>query len=228
MTKRKRCDFTTLIVLTTNPYLVRQFDLTRVASPPIAEAEAWLKSSNAALDLEIGCGVGWHPIRYARENPERRLIAIEHTRAKFERFRSRLLAHPELSNLFPVHADAIRWIANHLQANSIELCFLLYPNPEPKAPNRRWLRSPFMHHLLKAIKPGGVLALASNERWYIDEACEWAERFWKRDSPLIKEINASTTPAHQARTHFEKKYLLRGQTCFDVQWHIRKGNKENA
>jgi tRNA G46 methylase TrmB len=245
VTEVPHCDFTTppptnkrrtkigeFTVLTTLPlnlespqhYFIREFDLAQVPWPRTVDTGHWGGTSDVPLDLEIGCGVGWHPIRYANENPGRRLIAIEQTRAKFERFRSRLNAHSELDNLHPVHANAIHWIAHKLGPDSIERCFLLYPNPEPKAPNRRWMRSPFMHHLLKTIRRGGMLTLASNERWYIDEACEWAERFWKLKLSTITEFNRASEPDFLARTHFEKKYLARGQSCFNVQWCIGEGN----
>lgn len=196
-----------------NRYFVREFNLTQVEPPNAPAIGAWLEASRAPVDLEIGCGVGWHPIQYARNHPERRLIAIEHTRAKFDRFASRLETHPELGNLLAVHADAIRWVAHRLPPESIERVFFLYPNPEPKAPNRRWLRSPFMHCLLPKIKPGGEIILATNEKSYIDEARDWAANAWH-----LQEVRARSFTEGSPRTHFEKKYLTRGQTCFDVKW----------
>jgi len=194
-------------------YSVREFNLSRIEPPNGPDVAAWLNADRAPVDLEIGCGVGWHPIQYAKNHPHRRLIAIEHTRAKFERFASRLEKHPDLANLLAVHADAIRWVAHRLPPESIEHVFFLYPNPEPKAPNRRWLRSPFLHCLLPKLKPGGRITLASNEKWYIDEAREWAENAWG-----LREMETRSFSGGQPRTHFEKKYLARGQTCFDVNW----------
>ena len=81
------------------------------------------------LDLEIGCGVGWHPIHYARQNPDRFLVAIEHTRTRFESFERRTVRHPELKNLMAIHADAIEWVTHVLMPESVERIFLLYPNP---------------------------------------------------------------------------------------------------
>src|SRR5689334_22652665 len=92
------------------------------------------------LDVEIGCGVGLHPIRYALANPERNLIAIEHTREKFASFRQRYEGNGHPANLFPIHADAIRWVTHALPPGSVSKFLLLYPNPEPKATNKRWIR----------------------------------------------------------------------------------------
>ncbi len=41
------------------------------------------------LDIEVGCGVGLHPIQYSLANPDRFLVALEHTREKFEKFHRR-------------------------------------------------------------------------------------------------------------------------------------------
>jgi tRNA (guanine-N7-)-methyltransferase len=206
-------------------YVVREFR--RDALEPFHESKTtpeiakWLEraeNDSQPLDIEIGCGVGWHPIQYAEQNTDRNLIAIEHTRAKFERFQSRVQRHPELTNLLPVHADAIRWVAHNIPASKIDRYFLLYPNPEPKAPNRRWLRSPFMHYLLETLKPGGELVLATNEIWYMEEACNWAENAWNLGRPKVRELSLKELKTFSPRTHFEKKYLEREQTCFDVTW----------
>ena len=110
------------------------------------------------VDLEIGCGVGFHPIRYALAHPERRLVAIEHTHEKFMKFARRVENHraggESLTNLFPLHANAIGWVSRLEDRECFERIFLLYPNPHPKAKqaNRRWFRMPFMARLLETLK----------------------------------------------------------------------------
>ena len=172
------------------------------------------------LDLEIGCGVGWHPIRYATENPNRRLIAIEHTRAKFESFSGRVAHHPELTNLLPIHADAIRWVTHALNESSIDRILLLYPNPEPKAENKRWLRSPFFERLLWTLKPQGEVILATNIAGYITEACDFATGFWQMKIKTKRVFTQGDIGSPEfsgiPRTHFEKKYLARGESCYDA------------
>jgi tRNA G46 methylase TrmB len=197
---------------------IRVFDSTSVPLPK-GQAPFQLPSSfspQTPIDLEIGCGVGWHPIQYARQNPSRYVIAIEHTRAKFERFASRLANNAELPNLRPVHADAVSWVTHCLPPQSISRCFLLYPNPEPKAVSRRWLRMPFMQRLLETLAPTGQLTLATNERAYFDEALHYAAEYWKLEVEATRTISATNVPAGFPRTHFEKKYLLRGETCYEL------------
>ncbi len=200
------------------PILVRKFDASRVPTPSglaLFEWPAALKDG-FPIDLEIGCGVGLHSIRYALANPDRRLIAIEHTKEKFESFERRWVAHSSPSNLLPVHADAVHWITHALAAETIDRVFILYPNPEPKAPNQRWLRRPFFERLLTVIRPGGQITLATNIESYLDEAVLYATRFWNLSGSGGRQLRVTDHPSPSPRTHFEKKYLERGETCFDV------------
>ncbi len=197
---------------------VRPFNLSAVEPPLGFHSFSWPETfvDGAPLDLEIGCGVGWHPIRYANANPNRRLVAIEQTRDKFNRFTSRLERHPELTNLLAIHADAVRWVSHALQSESIDRCFILYPNPEPKSRSKRWFCMPFFAKLISTLKLRGTITLATNEEFYWREAEEMAEKTWGLKIVDSRLFSAKDVPDHQARTHFEKKYLARGETCFEL------------
>jgi tRNA (guanine-N7-)-methyltransferase len=191
---------------------MRLFQAGKIIKPagarPFALASGQAYSS---VDLEIGCGVGWHPIQYSRDNSDRFLIAIEHTREKFEKFQSRFKRNSEPANLLPVHANAIAWVTHCLSPESICRCFILYPNPNPKNKSLRWIRMPFMSKLIEVIKPGGEIVLATNKRDYFDEVLAHAKD-WNLEISTIRELGTNFQP----RTHFEKKYLARGETCFEV------------
>lgn len=168
--------------------------------------------SEGPVDLEIGCGVGLHAIQRAQRFPERKLIAIEHTQEKFEKFARRLEHHEGLGNLWAVHDNAISWVTSHVPEETLDEIFLLYPNPNPKRKNQRWFNMPFMARLLLSLKPEGLFHLATNEKFYFDEAVEMATSLWSLKLVDRREIR----PGESGRTHFERKYLLQGQTCFDV------------
>lgn len=186
--------------LTVRPFKREQIDPPRGLVPAVPKVAG-------ALDLEIGCGVGWHPVSYASAHPERTLVAIEHTREKFQKFRRRAEAHA-LANLIPVHADAVRYVTHAFRAATVDRVFLLYPNPELHAENKRWFRMPFFEELLSKLKPDGTIELATNIEAYAEEAKRYAVHWGLA-------LAAETHPA-EPRTHFEKKYLERGETCFDL------------
>ena len=203
--------------------LVRQFNSAAVHAPKGSQPFELSRSfpPTTPIDLEIGCGVGYHPIRYAQQNPDRYLIAVEHTREKFSKFESRLRGNDKLSNLLPIHADAIAWVTHCLALKSVDRCFILYPNPNPKSVSKRWFRMPFMHHLLKVMKDTGEIILATNEKGYLEEALEYSKAAWNLEILELSEINLKSNPEHQPRTHFEKKYLERGETCYNVRFSLK-------
>lgn len=165
--------------------------------------------TKASLFLEIGAGKGKHAIKFARENPNNHLIAIERTRNKFNAFANQA-DEQQLANLTPVHADAIAWTVHAIAPNTLAGIFILYPNPEQHNPNQQWLNMPFFEFLLSRLKVGGKIILSTNIENYIDNAEQQAVSHWQL--PTLREQVA----AHSQRTHFEVKYLARNETCWQI------------
>ncbi|ODN42783.1 class I SAM-dependent methyltransferase [Piscirickettsia litoralis] len=180
------------------------------------QEQAWrrLRQPDMALDIEIGCGVGMHPLMYAKSHPERFLIAIEKTREKFGKFSNKNNTFGPYQNLLPIHGNTTYWLPQHIGPEEVDQYFILYPCPYPKAAqaNKRWFNMPFMAYLIDTLKPGGKITMATNEKFYFDEAFEQAKNTWKL-AILSAETLAQNFPA---RTHFEKKYLERGESCYQL------------
>ena len=175
------------------------------------------------LVVEIGCGVGLHPIRYASEFPEKNLVAIERTEEKFARFSGRLDRHPHLhKRLAAVHGDAIHFLDHEFSQNSIDEVWILYPNPEMKKARRRWFQMPFTARLMELLKPKGHLFFATNIESYANEVRERAAHFGLVAIADLR-VSREMHPDFKTRTHFEKKYFERGETlhCFE---YIKKAN----
>jgi len=184
---------------------------------PIAKAEQlWRVGLNdRPLTIEIGPGVGLHPIQYAKQHPDRYIVAIEKTTEKFNKFSSRRQHHPQLDNIWPVHANAIEWITRNIGLEEVDEYFLLYPNPYPKESqrNKRLMHMPFMEHLIATMRIGAILTMATNiESFYQEAKDAWQQiSCFNMQQDLI--INSAS---HIARTHFERKYLAAGQTCYQL------------
>lgn len=169
------------------------------------------------LDLEIGAGSGWHSITYAKNNPTRTLISIEHSRTRFDRFKNRCCSN-ELDNLIALQSQAEAFVTGFLPPLSLSRIFILYPNPNLKNPAKRWLRMPFFSALLDRLKVGGEIILTTNQEWYFTEALQMATRVWNLRVLHSTCFSKAIPPVHGPRTHFEKKYLLRGDRCFEVRF----------
>lgn len=180
---------------------IRQFQAQRMQAPrdfnPIAPQP---------VCLEIGAGKGKHALLFSAQHPEQTLLAIERTREKFEAMQKQHQQEGQ-TNLQPVHADAIPWIVHALYPQQVQQCFILYPNPEPHNPAQRWLNMPFFEFLLSRLQDNAQITLASNIPEYIAEAEQQLQQVWQL--PYVKQV----IPATSARTHFEIKYLERGELC---------------
>ena len=159
--------------------------------------------------IEIGAGKGKHAVQFAQAHPQNRLVAIERTAEKYQAMH-KTATHCELANLTTIHADAVAWITHAVPPASLSAIFILYPNPEPHNPNQRWLNMPFFEFLLSRFQPDAQIVVASNIESYIDEAQTMAITVWQL--PVTK----TQVPITSERTHFEVKYLARGESCWQL------------
>ncbi|WP_336034016.1 SAM-dependent methyltransferase [Acinetobacter bereziniae] len=187
---------------------IRQFQAQRMHAPRDFQC-----IENTPICVEIGAGKGKHALLFSGQHPDLSLIAIERTREKFVAMQKQHQLEGQ-TNLTPIHADALPWVVHALYPAQVQQLFILYPNPEPHNPAQRWLNMPFFEFLISRLQPKGSITLASNIPEYIAEAEQQLQDVWKL--PYEKQIIASDS----ARTHFEIKYLERGELC--QQLIIRK------
>ena len=191
----------------------RAFQPQKLSAPRDFMTPEVLMNRQLPLVLEIGAGKGKHALSFALQYPDKHLIAIERTRNKFDAF-AKLVGQQKSSNLSAVHADAIAWIVHAVAPNSIERIFILYPNPEQHNPNQQWLNMPFFEFLLSRLQVDGEVVLATNIEAYMNNAEQQANEVWCLPNTRYKVASDSQ------RTHFEVKYLARGETCW--QLNMRK------
>ncbi|WP_066804419.1 SAM-dependent methyltransferase [Moraxella oblonga] len=181
----------------------RLFDIHQLHTP-----RDFVPIANVPICLEIGAGKGKHALQFAQNNPDKMLYAVERTANKFEAMQK--LKTDNTPNLFPIHADAIAWSVFALYPKQITECFILYPNPEPHNKNQRFTNMPFFEFLLSRMADNATITIASNIDDYIKESEKNLQKIWQL--PFIK----NTIPNHSQRTHFEIKYLARGELCQEL------------
>ena len=180
---------------------IRQFQAQRMHAPREFKA-----ITNEPICVEIGAGKGKHALLFSATHPDQKLVAIERTREKFMAMQKQHAIEGQ-TNLTTAHADALPWVVHALFPQQVQQFFILYPNPEPHNPAQRWLNMPFFEFLLSRLAFAGTITLASNIPEYIEEAEQQLEKIWKL--PFEKQVVAQDS----ARTHFEIKYLERGELC---------------
>ncbi|MGM8870522.1 SAM-dependent methyltransferase [Psychrobacter sp. 2Y5] len=190
----------------------RPFQPAKLSKPRdfiLPEIIANKQKSRCPLVVEIGAGKGMHALSFAKQNPDKHLIAIERTLNKFDAF-FKMTQTQQLPNLTAVHADAIAWIVQAIGPNSLTRIYLLYPNPEQHNSNQQWLNMPFFEFLISRLQIGGEIILATNIEEYMDNAEQQADALWCL--PAIRQ----EVPVNSQRTHFEIKYLARKEKCWQL------------
>lgn len=169
------------------------------------------------LFVEVGAGQGLFAVQFSRAHFDTTLIAIERTQERFARLQQRIINN-HCQNVIPIRANAVNWITHYLPARSVDGYFFWYPNPYPKPgqQNKRFHAMPFMGYVLQTLKSGSTITLATNKKFYYAEAKTFMAEVWGMTCLVDRQIMPSELP----RTHFEKKYLARGDVCRELQFGI--------
>ena len=69
---------------------------------------------------------------------------------------------------------------------------------------------------MSTLKPGGEILFATNLEFYKDELIERLPQLFQLETVSSTEVTESLKPL----THFEKKYLADGQTCFHIRFKL--------
>lgn len=181
--------------------------------------EIFLKHSK--IWLEIGAGTGGFFLEVAKNNPDTHLIAIERCKIRSGRMIQKF-SKSGVHNIQGFRGNAIPALITGVPSESIERIYILYPCPWPKNAHRknRWYLHTVMSHLVRILKPGGLLIWASDQEFYIREAAFVSESKYQ----LQTLFNGQITPNlyndlerfPNGRTSFESKFLSSGQPCFEL------------
>lgn len=114
------------------------------------------------LVLEIGFGGGEHLVAQAAGHPDHRFIGVE----PFMNGVASCLRHIEESGVQNVllHMGDARDVVARLPESSLDRCYILFPDPWPKARHhkRRLIQPEFLDALARALKPGAEVRFATD------------------------------------------------------------------
>lgn len=135
------------------------------ATAPLAQ---WFSRDFSAYALEIGFGGGEHLAARAKARPDIGFIGCE----PFLNGVAKLLVEideNQLSNL-AVHDDDARPLMAALPDASLDMAFLLYPDPWPKKRHnkRRFISAENLDSLFRVLKPEAEFLVASDIADYLD------------------------------------------------------------
>jgi tRNA (guanine-N7-)-methyltransferase len=166
------------------------------------------------VEIEIGFGKGAFLLALARNHPERNFFGVEF--AKHWAFRlSALVERDGPPNVIAVHADFTCLVETMIWPESVSAYHLYFPDPwwKRRHHRRRLFRSGFAAALVRTLKPGGTIFLASDVQDYFTQIVqefvvlpELRRCSWERDQV--------TKRGKLITTDFEQKYRKEGRPIF--------------
>jgi tRNA (guanine-N7-)-methyltransferase len=165
--------------------------------------------------LEIGFGGGEHLVREATAHPHLGFIGVE----PFVNGMAKMLAEIErkaIDNVRLYTADAAN-VLPWLPAASLDLVYLLYPDPWPKTRHhkRRFVSDRTVKAIARILKPGGEFRFATD----IDHYAAWTLAHLLRSPDFVFAAERASDwktpwPAWES-TRYEAKALREGRTpCY--------------
>jgi tRNA (guanine-N7-)-methyltransferase len=197
--------------------LLLEAALPRVAFPPDAAADpgAAFAVRPRALWLEVGFGGGEHAAAQAVAHPDIGLIAAEVFENGICSLLSRLIPEPAdpatapLPENLRLWTDDARLLLRGLPDACLDLLFLLFPDPWPKARHarRRFVHPAALAGLARVLRPGAEWRVASDDPTYQDWVrTVMADQEWFEAPPPVPERPAGWPP-----TRYEAKALRAGR-----------------
>jgi len=162
---------------------------------------------SASTVLEIGFGGGEHLAAQAKLYPDVCFIGCE----PFLNGVASLLDHLDrdgIENVRIFDNDA-RLILDALIDASLDKCFVLFADPWPKKRHieRRFIGPENLNRLARALKPGGLLRLASDHAKLV----EWMRECLKDHDAFTPIYESAVPPENWVPTRYQEKALLAGR-----------------
>lgn len=168
--------------------------------------------------IEIGFGTGDALLAFAQSHPDMDCLGIEVHRPGA----GHLLRHMQAQHLQNIRVschDAVEVLANQIPANSIDAVQIFFPDPWHKSRHhkRRLIQTTFADILVRVLKPGGILRLATDWQDYADHM-----RAVLDVHPDLQNVSVTTgfsvRPGDRPVTRFERRGRRLGHDIWELEY----------
>jgi len=160
------------------------------------------------VHIEIGSGKGTFLLNQARARPGDNFLGIEWAR-KYYRYAVDRIGRWGLTNVRIIRTDAAVFLADFISDNTVDCFHIYFPDPWPKKRHhkRRFIGPANLEHLIRCLKRGGQLRIATDHEDYFQVI---QELITNQDKGLEEIQFLPTVGADKGEwvgTNFERKYL---------------------
>jgi len=185
------------------------------AAQPLDLAQAFGRA--APKILEIGFGMGDSTATIALAHPENDYLALEvHTPGVGNLLK--LIDVQQISNIRIIQHDAVEVLRNMISDASLSGAHIFFPDPWHKARHnkRRLIQTPFVAQLVRKLKPGGYIHVATDWQDYAEQVLRVLS-----EEPLLENTadGYAPRPAYRPLTKFEQRGIRLGHGVWDLVFH---------
>jgi len=176
----------------------------------------WVFGRPGPVHIEIGTGKAAFLLNEARAHLEVNFLGIERA-SKYYRYAVDRIGRWGLTNVRIIRTDAAAFLANFIPDDSIDCFHIYFPDPWPKRRHnkRRFFCPANLEHLLRTLKTGGQLKIATDHIDYFQLIRELitAEK-------RLEEIEflpaAGADKGEWLGTNFERKYRKENRPIYTL------------
>jgi tRNA (guanine-N7-)-methyltransferase len=169
------------------------------------------------VHVEVGSGKGAFLIHQAQAQPEANFLGIEWAR-KYFRFAVDRLGRWGLTNVRLVRADAPVFLRDFVPEGSVDCFHIYFPDPWPKKRHhrRRFLQAPNVETLIRCLKPGGEIRLATDHADYHEQMRQVTSAYADRLEEIEFPRPAGAREGELTGTNYERKYVKEDRPIYTL------------
>lgn len=170
--------------------------------------------------LEIGFGMGEPTAQIALAHPQNDYLALEVHPPGVGSLLKQIDAQG-IQNIRIIQHDAVEVLRDMIADASLDGVHIFFPDPWHKARHnkRRLIQPPFIAQLVRKIKPGGYIHVATDWQDYAEQILAVLSA-----EPLLQNTatDYAEKPAYRPLTKFEQRGLKLGHGVWDLVFRIKQ------
>jgi tRNA (guanine-N7-)-methyltransferase len=199
----------------------RQERLLAEALPRLRFTDLGFAAGSDALWFEVGFGGGEHTLAQMRANPGTAIIASEVYEHGLCSILSEIIPEGEEATFSPpprlrLWPEDARELLMALPEASLDRLFLMFPDPWPKSRHakRRFVHPEMIPIVARALKPGGIWRVASDDPTYQ----AWVTEVFAAQDVFVGAPPAARRPEGWPPTRYEAKAVAAARKPLYWEW----------